>query len=102
MSRGAKSLLEQRIEGPAIAPDVTPSTTIRALSRLQQSTSMVVPVQDVADLVKFTIKQWGIHVQPYGASLLVFARPTVIKAVLDKAFIPCRITETISINQAHA
>jgi hypothetical protein len=102
MSRGAKSLLEQRIEAPAVVPDTTPKTTIRALSRLQQSTSMVVPVQDVADLVKATITQWGIHVQPYGASLLVFARPAVIKAVLDRAGIQSRIQETITINHATA
>jgi hypothetical protein len=101
MSRGAKSLLEQRIEGPAIAPDVTPKTTIRALSRMQQSTSMVVPVAGLGDQVKAAIVQWGIHVQAYGASLLVFDRPGTIKAVLDRAGIPCRIQETITVN-SHA
>jgi len=102
MSRGARSLLEQHIEGPAVVPDTTPKTTIRALSRMQQSTSMVVPVPGLGDQVKAAIKQWGIHVQPYGGSLLVFDRPGTIKAVLDRAGIPCRIQETISINQQHA
>lgn len=101
-SRGARSRIEYGIEAPAVVPDTTPKTLIQALSRSQQSTSIVIPVAGLGDQVKAAIARWGIHVRPWGASFLAYDRPTVIKAVLADAGIDCRVIEPITIHHATA
>lgn len=100
-SRGARSRLEYGIE-TTTSIDTTPKTTIRSLSRQQQSTSIVVPLPDQVDAVRALITQYGIDVQPYGLSWLVKARATSIKTVLERAGIPCRITDPLTTNQIAA
>ncbi len=92
-SRGARSRIEFGIEGAAevVAIAATPHTTIQALSRRTQTTSIVVPLPDVDNRVRQAIAQYGIEMRPWGGSLLVKARPTTIHALLERVGLASRI-----------
>jgi len=100
-SRGARSRIEVGIE-TTVEPDITPMTTIRSLSRQSQSTSIVIPLAGQVNAVAEAIAQYGIEVKPWGGSLLVKARSTAIRALLDRVGIASRITDGITISQAAA